>query len=76
MQNVSLQKHIGDFLKLLLSIMLHECLCSLAYGISLVNRNASVRFAVATSTLLSISIPIGMLVMLVVGGDSFIILAT
>jgi len=55
------------FLRLLLIIMLHEVLCSFAYGVSLSNQMTSTRLAVFSSTFLACSIPLGMTIMSLIG---------
>ena len=57
------QKEFNDFMKFLLSVMIHEVLCSFAYGVSLSKQRIPLRQAFGSILFLSFSLPIGILIM-------------
>ncbi|TMS35302.1 hypothetical protein L596_002733 [Steinernema carpocapsae] len=57
---LGVQGEIKDFISVLVAIMVHEVLCSLAYGVSLAQQHATPRSAVVSIVLLSACIPFGM----------------
>lgn len=61
------QKNFVDFMKFLLSVMIHEVLCSFAYGVSLSKHNIPLKKAFGSILFLSTSLPIGLLIMVAVG---------
>jgi zinc transporter ZupT len=58
------QKEFNGFMKFLLSIMVHEVLCSFAYGVSLSKQKIPLKKAFGSILFLSFSLPIGLLIML------------
>ncbi|KAK0395588.1 hypothetical protein QR680_001344 [Steinernema hermaphroditum] len=57
---LGVQGEINDFVSVLVAIMVHEVLCSLAYGVSLAQQHATPRSALISIALLSACIPLGM----------------
>uniref|UniRef100_A0A1I7YQZ2 Zinc transporter ZIP3 n=1 Tax=Steinernema glaseri TaxID=37863 RepID=A0A1I7YQZ2_9BILA len=57
---LGVQGEIKDFISVLVAIMVHEVLCSLAYGVSLAQQHAAPRSAIISIALLSACIPFGM----------------
>jgi len=66
------EKNYGQFLRLLISIMLHEVLCAFAYGLSLSRRRSRIStfWAIFSSLILASSIPLGMILMSALGALS------
>uniref|UniRef100_A0AC34GT72 Uncharacterized protein n=1 Tax=Panagrolaimus sp. ES5 TaxID=591445 RepID=A0AC34GT72_9BILA len=61
------QQELNGFMKFLLSVMVHEVLCSFAYGVSLSKQRIPLKKALGSILFLSFSLPIGILVMAWVG---------
>uniref|UniRef100_A0A914P7D2 Uncharacterized protein n=1 Tax=Panagrolaimus davidi TaxID=227884 RepID=A0A914P7D2_9BILA len=61
------QKELNGFMKFLLSVMIHEVLCSFAYGVSLSKQRIPLKKAFGSILFLSFSLPIGILIMAWIG---------
>uniref|UniRef100_A0A914Y7R8 Uncharacterized protein n=1 Tax=Panagrolaimus superbus TaxID=310955 RepID=A0A914Y7R8_9BILA len=61
------QQELNGFMKFLLSVMVHEVLCSFAYGVSLSKQRIPLKKALGSILFLSFSLPIGILVMAWIG---------
>ncbi|CAD5211486.1 unnamed protein product [Bursaphelenchus okinawaensis] len=57
------QQSDDAFVKFLISVMLHEVLCSFAFGVKLAQQSVSRSFGLVLIIYLSVSIPIGMVLM-------------
>ncbi|VDN51737.1 unnamed protein product [Dracunculus medinensis] len=58
---LGMQNNEKEFFKLLIAIMLHELLCSFAYGVSLAEQQASFGAAFIFTAILASNIPLGIL---------------
>ncbi|KAE9551713.1 hypothetical protein FO519_005077 [Halicephalobus sp. NKZ332] len=61
------QKEFVDFMKFLFSVMIHEVLCSFAYGVSLSKQKIPLKKAFGSILFLSFSLPLGLVVMAGIG---------
>lgn len=57
------QKDFTNFMKFLLSIMVHEVLCSFAYGVNLSKQRIPLKKAIGSILFLSTSLPMGLFIM-------------
>jgi len=61
------QKEFVDFMKFLFSVMIHEVLCSFAYGVSLSKQKIPLKKAFGSILFLSFSLPLGLVIMAGIG---------
>uniref|UniRef100_A0A7E4ZU75 Zinc/iron permease n=1 Tax=Panagrellus redivivus TaxID=6233 RepID=A0A7E4ZU75_PANRE len=61
------QRNTIDFMKFLFSVMIHEVLCSFAYGVSLCKQRIPFRKAWGSILFLSFTLPMGMGIMAIIG---------
>lgn len=57
------QKEFVDFMKFLFSVMIHEVLCSFAYGVNLSKQKIPLKKAFGSILFLSFSLPLGLVIM-------------